>query len=185
MCKAEMFNEKAASDKSKPEEILKALNLKSGQKIADIGSGGGYFTIRFAAKVDNKGEVYAVDIEEKYLDFIKKRAVEKKLTNIKYINLSENNADLPDHYFDLIFIRNVYHHLDNRVELMKKYREKLKDHGRLAIIEYKPGGGIFNFRRLFGHNVPKERIVAELEQAGFQKFEEYNFLPEQSFTVFN
>lgn len=185
MCRAELFNRKAASSKSKPDQILKTLKITPGQKIADIGSGGGYFTLRFAETLEDKGEVYAVDTDEKYLDFIKKQAIEKKLNNIKYINLSENNADLPDNYFDLIFIRNVYHHLEDRVEIMKKYREKLKDQGRLAIIEYKPAGSIFNFKRLLGHNVPKEKIVAELEKAGLKKLEEYDFLPEQSFTVFS
>lgn len=184
MSRAEMFNKKASSPKSKPDEILKTLNLKPGQKIADIGAGGGYFSFRFAKAVGKEGQVFSVDTNEDYLDLIKNKVLEKGLNNIKPVNISER-FDLPDNYFDLIFFRNVYHHLENRVELMKNYRNKLKADGRLAIIEYKPGGSIFSFRRLFGHNVPKEKIVAELEQAGYQKITEYDFLSEQSFTIFS
>lgn len=179
-----MFNKKAASPKSKPDEILKALDLKSGQNVADIGSGGGYFSLRFAEAVGKQGQVFAVDTNKDYLDYIKTKASIKTLNNIKRVQISGDRIDLPDNFFDLIFFRNVYHHLKNRVEYMKTYKTKLKSNGRIAIIEYKPGGSIFSFRRFFGHNVPKEKIIAELKEAGYHKAEEYNFLSEQSFIIF-
>ena len=183
MCRAEMFNKRAASPKSKPDEILKALDLRAGQKVADIGSGGGYYTLRFAAAVGAAGEVFAVDTKQAYLDFIRKAAAERSINNVKYILIGKDS--LPDAYLDLIFFRNVYHHLEERVALMKAYKPKLKPGGRIAIIEYLPGkGGFFSYRRLFGHHVPKEKIIAELEQAGYQKITEYDFLAEQSFTIF-
>jgi arsenite methyltransferase len=184
MCRAELFNKRAASPKSKPDEILKALDLKPGQKVADIGSGGGYFSLRFAEAVRGEGEVFAVDTNADYLNHLGANASKKGLNNIKLVNISEGRFDFPDNYFDLIFLRNVYHHLENRVEYMKGYKTKLKPEGRIAIIEYKPGGSIFSFRRLFGHNVPKEKIMAELEQAGYHEIEEHGFLPEQSFMIF-
>ena len=183
MCRAELFNQKAAADKSKPAEVLQALQITPGQRIADLGAGGGYFTLRFAEETGAQGKVFAMDTEEKYLDFIKMQAAEKNLNNIEYIKLPENEADLPNDFFDLIFIRNVYHHLKDRTKLMRKYGKKLKVNGRLAIIEYRHGG-LFNFKHPLGHNVPKEKIVQELTLAGLQKTEDYDFLPEQSFTVF-
>ena len=184
MCRAKLFNQKAASAKSKPDEVLKALDLKSGQRIADIGSGGGYFSLKFARAVGKDGQVSAVDTNSEYLDYVKKQAAKENLVNIKFLLISAAKPELPKEHFDLIFIRNVYHHLENRVELMKAYKEALKPGGRLAIIEYKPGLGFFNFRRLFGHNVPVKTIVEELAQAGYQKIKEYDFLPEQSFAIF-
>ena len=179
-----MFNKKAASSKSKPDEILKALNLKPGQKVADIGSGGGYFSLRFAEAVRKDGKVFSVDTNEDYLNFIRANAAKQGLNNVKPVHTSGGKLDLPDNYFDLIFFRNVYHHLTDRVEYMKEYKTKLNSIGRIAIIEYKPGGSIFSFRRLFGHNVPREKIISEMEQTGFEKIEEHDFLPEQSFTLF-
>ena len=39
--RAEMFNSKAAAPENKPDQIIKGIDLKPGQNIADIGSGGG------------------------------------------------------------------------------------------------------------------------------------------------
>jgi len=179
-----MFNQKAASKKSRPDEILKALDLKAGQRVADIGSGGGYFSLRFAEAVGSSGQVFAVDTEAKYLEVVQKNALARGLKNVQLVNIAAR-VQLPDNTFDLIFFRNVYHHLENRVDIMKGYRGKLKPGGRIAIVEYRPGGSIFSFRRLFGHNVPREKIIAEMEAAGFRKAAEFEFLPEQSFTIFS
>lgn len=178
-----MFNKKAASEKSKPDEILKALDLKAGQRVADIGSGGGYFSLRFAEAVGSTGQVFAVDTEAKYLEFVQKSASAKGLKNVRPLNITTGDQ-LPDKAFDLIFFRNVYHHLKGRAALMKGYRAKLKTGGRIAIVEYRPGGSIFSFRRIFGHNVPREKIAAEMAEAGFRKAAEFDFLPEQSFAIF-
>ena len=180
-----MFNKKAAAEKSKPDEILRALNLQPGQKVADIGSGGGYFSLRFAEAVGASGQVFAVDTKSEFLDHIRNNASKKGLTNIKTVQIAEGEVSLPDNSCDLIFLRNVYHHLEDRVEYMKKFKSKLSPRGRIAVVEYKPGGSIFHFRRFFGHNVPKDKIISEMESAGFRKSEEFDFLPEQSFTIFS
>ncbi len=179
-----MFNKRASSERFKPDEIMKALNIKPGQRIADIGAGGGYFSFRFAEAVGRNGEVSAIDRNDDYLKYIREDASKRGLSNIKIIKASENNANLPNNYFNLIFFRNVLHHIENRVLFMKSIKPKLKPGGRIAVIEYKPGGSIFSFRRLFGHNIPKEKIIGELNRAGFRKSEEFNFLPEQSFMIF-
>ena len=91
--KARMFNMEAANPKNKPEEILKALALKQGQKIADIGAGGGYFSLKFAEAVGKQGAVYAVDIDPGKIEFIRKSALEKGLDNVHLI-LASRKAQL-------------------------------------------------------------------------------------------
>ncbi|MEM3704000.1 MAG: hypothetical protein QXX79_06270 [Candidatus Bathyarchaeia archaeon] len=54
--RAEMLNRKAADPKNKPNEIIEALGLQQGQKVADIGAGGGYFSLRFAEAVEKMDE---------------------------------------------------------------------------------------------------------------------------------
>ena len=82
-------------------------------------------------------------------------------------------------------MRNVCHHLPNRVEYFKKLKGALKSRGRIAIIEYKAGGGRFSFHRKFGHYVPKEVLKAEMKEAGYQLEKDLDFLPEQSFVIFS
>jgi ubiquinone/menaquinone biosynthesis C-methylase UbiE len=182
--KAEMFNRKASDPTNKPDEVLKALGLQQGQKVADIGVGGGYFALRFAETVGIEGQLLAVDINQNFLEFVQNSAKEKGLVNVKTVLTSESNATLPEKYLDLIFMRNVCHHLTNRIEYFAQLRSALKTDGRVAIIEYR-GGRLFSFHRLFRHYVPKETITKEMEEAGYRLEKDLDFLPEQSFTVFS
>jgi len=182
--KARMFNKKASEPKNKPANILETLALHPGQNIADIGSGGGYFSLRFAYAVGREGKVYAVDTNPEFLEFISNGAKEKGLDNIETILAAGDKLNLPEGIIDLIFVRNVYHHLTNQVEYFRKLKVLLKSGGRVAVIEYKPGG-IFSFHAIFGHHVRREVIVEEMERAGYKLNKNFDFLPEQSFTIFS
>lgn len=183
--KAEMFNKKAADPKNKPNEITEALGLQQGQNVADIGAGGGYFSVRFAEVVGRDGRVFAVDTNPKFLEFIRYLAKKNGFENVETVLAAEDAPNLPSKSIDLIFMRNVCHHLTNRVEYFKKLKNALKSNGRIAIIEYKAGGGRFSFHRKFGHYVPKETIMAEMEEAGYKLIKNLDFLPEQSFMIFS
>ena len=180
--KARMFNRKASNPRNKPDQIIEAIGLKSGQVIADIGSGGGYFTLKFAEIVGEEGKAYAVDTDEKLLEFVKKTAKEKGLNNVVMI-LVKDKLELPKESLDFVFMRNVTHHISNRVSYFKELKKFLKPHGKVVIIEYKKGKP-FTFRGLFGHYVPKETIVQEMNEAGYVLEKEFDFLPEQHFTIY-
>jgi len=180
---AEMLNKKASDPKNKPDQIIEAIALRPGQSIADIGSGGGYFSLRFAKIVGKEGRVYAVDIKPEFLEYVKNSAREEGLDNVIPIFVSGDKLDLPEKSLDLIFMRNVTHHIPNRVEYFKGLKRFLKPSGKIAIIDYKKGK-IFTFRRLFGHYLPKETIIQEMKEAGYLLEREFNFLPEQHFTIY-
>jgi len=181
--KAKMFNKKASDPKNKPDQIIEAISLKHGQSIADIGSGGGYFSLRFAKMIGEEGRVYAVDTKPEFLEYVKNSAREEGLDNV-IPTLVSGDLDLPEKSLDLIFMRNVTHHIPNRVEYFKSLKRFLKPDGRIAIIEYKKGK-IFTFRGLFGHCVSKGTIVQEMEEAGYLLEREFDFLPEQHFTIYS
>lgn len=182
--KAWMFNRKASSIKSKPDDILKALGLQPGQNIADIGAGGGYFSLRFAEAVGGRGVVYAIDTNQGFLDLLLENAERKRLKNIKTAPASRIQSLVPEKSLDIIFLRNVYHHIENRVQYFEDLSSKLKPTGEIALIEYKSNGG-FSFHKLFGHYVSQEKIIEEMDEAGYTVDKSYEFLPGQSFTVFS
>jgi arsenite methyltransferase len=74
---AKMFNKKASDLRNKPDQIVEAIALKPGQSIADIGSGGGYFSLRFAEMVGKEGRVYAIDTKPEFLEYVKNSAKKK------------------------------------------------------------------------------------------------------------
>ena len=180
-----MFNRKASDPKNKPDKILEALALQQGQKVADIGAGGGYFSLRFAEAVGKDGRLFAVDTNPKFLEFIENSAKEKGLDNVETVLTAEDKPTLPEKSMDLIFMRNVCHHLPNRVEYFKRLRSTLTPSGRIAIIDYRAGGGRFSFHRKFGHYVPKQILIAEMKEARYRLEKDLNFLPEQSFVIFS
>jgi arsenite methyltransferase len=183
--KAKMFNRKASRKQSRADEILKTLNIQPGQTIADIGSGGGFFTFLFSHLVGDKGTIYAIDTNEDFLAYINRQAAENGLINIKTVLATKKSIPIPHHSVDLVFVRNVYHHLQNRVQYFMQVKQLLSPSARVSIIEYSRHGSIFSFHRRCGHNVPQEIIVEEMSKAGYTIFASFDFLPIQSFTIFS
>lgn len=178
-----MFNAKAADPKNKPDQIIESIGLKKGQSVADIGSGGGFFSLKFADIVGPDGRVYAIDTDQKLLDVISTSAKEKGLTNLFTI-LAAEKPELPENSLDLVFMRNVTHHIPDRRSYFRNLKPFLKPAAQIAIIEYKPGK-LFTFHGLFRHSVPRKTIIRELEDAGFRLEKDLEFLPEQHFTIYS
>ena len=182
--RAKMFNKRASGPKSKPEMVIKALDLKAGKKIADIGAGGGYFSIKFGSKVGESGIVYAIDINPEFLKFIRDESNKNHLKNIKVVLSEKVFETIPKKSLDLIFIRNVLHHIPDRIDYFKRMVQVLRVDGQVAILDYNSNGR-FSFHKLFGHYIPKEEIIQLMKDAGYELNESFDFLPEQSFLIFN
>jgi ubiquinone/menaquinone biosynthesis C-methylase UbiE len=162
-----------------PDKVIATLGLKPGLKVADIGAGTGYFTIRLA-KSGAKPVVFASDIEASMLAHITKRAAAGHLANVKTAQASAESPNLPE-AMDLILIVNTIHHIPNRKAYFTKLAASLKPGGRLAIVDWKPGapmGPPEHFR------FTPEKMNAELGAAGYKQVEKHDFLPNQNFLVF-
>jgi arsenite methyltransferase len=176
---ADFFNRDASAPESKPDEIISALALKAGMRVADLGAGGGYFTLRFARAVGREGKVYAVDINAELLEIIKASVSRAGLRNVVFIHAREDDSLLPEKSVDLIFVRNVFHHLPDQEKYFRNMKPKLKTGGRVAIIEYKKG------TYYSGHETPEETVIEVMEKAGYSFLKRYGFLEKQSFTIFS
>jgi arsenite methyltransferase len=178
-----ILNTEASSAKSKPAEIIASLNIHDGDIIADIGSGGGYFTLALAGKVGKTGRVYAVDVKSKYLDFIRRKATQEGFDNISTVPGEGGEMDLPLAGLNLVFARNVFHHLPAPADYFSNIKKYLKPGGRVAIIDHKPKRG-FNFIALFKHYTPGETVIQEMERSGYTLMKSFDFLLDQTFTLF-
>jgi arsenite methyltransferase len=178
-----MLNKKASSAKMMPGKIIKSLLIKKGHAVADIGSGGGYFTREFAIKVGKTGRVYAVDAQAKNLNFIRRQSEKEGLANIVCVQATGNTVTLPDDCLDLMFVRNAFHHLPQPMQYFRNLKRFLKKDGKVAIIEHKPRRG-WSHVALFKHYTPVTVIMREMEEAGYQLVRSFDLLPAQSFTIF-
>lgn len=181
---AEMFNEIAANPIYKFEEVLKSLHIKEGDYIADIGSGGGFYTLKLVELTKSMGKVFAIDIRPNFLEYIENLAQQQNINNIQTILATNNTISLPpDHRIDLIFMRNVCHHLSARSNYFKNLRKFLKPTGRFVIIDYTPEGNREGHGPP-GHFVNPVDLLQEMKQAGYANVEEKTFLPGQLFMIF-
>lgn len=182
--RVEMLNRRAGSQKFKPDQIIQGLDIQKGDVIADIGSGGGFYTGKFATETGLKGLVYAVDKNDKFLSYIDQKASEKGLEHIKTVHVDQDKINIPEKSCDLIFLRNVFHHLEDPEKYFCEMKRYLKPGGRIAIIDYKKRMG-FNFISLFGHYTAETIIMKALAKSGYQHLKRFTFLPEQSFNIFS
>ena len=179
--KLNMLNKKAGSPENKPQEIIKSLKICDGNIIGDIGAGGGYFTFQFSKKVGKSGRVYAIDTNQKFLNFIDSESKKDTIINIKPVLAAENTLSLPE-TVDIFFLRNVFHHLPEPAEYFKNIKQFLKTDGKIAIIDYNKN--ISHFAGTSNHYTPEKNIIDSLEKAGLYMWKKFDFLPDQSFIVF-
>ena len=177
----ESLNKKASSSENKPQEVIKKMMLKEGDVIGDIGAGGGYFSIEFSRAVGEDGKIYSIDTNPKSLDYIESKAKKLGINNIETILVDKNGLNLTEKV-DIFFMRNVYHHLPDPVAYFKDLKPLLKNNGKITLLEYKKKK--FGFVGIFGHYTPEEEIYRQMNLAGYSVFENSNFLPEQSFNIF-
>jgi arsenite methyltransferase len=168
-------------DWQQPQRVIAALNIRPGDRVADLGSGGGYFTFRLAEAVGPAGRVYAVDIDRDMVDLIAKRVKQETLSNIEPVLAKPDDPLLPKAGVDLIFTSNTYHHIDKRIAYLTNLRKYLRPGGRVAIIDFDRRSW---FEGLFRHYTPTEFIKPEMEQAGYSLQEDLDFLDRQSFLIF-
>jgi ubiquinone/menaquinone biosynthesis C-methylase UbiE len=178
-----MLNKEASSHRNRPGEIIESLQIREGYAIADIGSGGGYFTLEFARKVGIKGRVYAADTQPKYLAFIRRWAEQEGLKNIAYVMVREHDISLPEAGLDLAFVRNAFHHLPDPAKYFHSLKRFLNPNGKVAVIEHKPKAG-FSFVAMFKHYTSSETILQAMEDAGYFLAQSFSFLPGQTFSLF-
>jgi predicted methyltransferase len=127
----------------KPEQIMDALNIADGSKVADIGAGSGWFTVRLAQRVGPKGLVYAQDVQKQMLEATRRRVQREGLRNIETRLGVGTSPNLPTAALDAVLAVDTYPEVDvdDRVAFLKNLAAALKPAGRLGIINYKPGRG--------------------------------------------
>ena len=160
----------------KPGEVVAALALAGGERVADLGAGGGYFTFPLAQAVGSSGRIYAVDVDASLLAYVGWRARARGLTQIETILASGTDSGLADQSVDLIFLANVFHHLPAPRQYFARLRTALRPGGRIAIVESSAEGS--------RHATAASEIVAALQAAGFTLAQVHTFLPGQSYQLF-
>ena len=166
----------------KPEEVLRALALRPGEAVADIGSGSGYFALRLAAAVGPKGRVYAVDVDPDMVRHLNRRLRDAGTTNVTTILSAPDDPLLADGSIDRFFICDTWHHIDDQTKYLALLKKMLRPGGEVVMIDFKkeetPMGPPLAMR------IARDALVQQIQAAGFRLATEHTFLPYQYFLVF-
>ncbi len=133
-----VYTESAWTDRDrwqKADELIKQLNLKTGNQVADVGCHEGYMTTKLAAVVGTQGKVYAVDVEQTKLDKLTANLEKRKLTNVQIIKGDYDNPRLPLNSLDAVIILDTYHEMDDHDQILQHIKSALKPSGRLVMCE--------------------------------------------------
>jgi predicted methyltransferase len=169
----------------KPDQVVKALNIDQYMTIADIGAGSGYFTRKFVWEVQDKGMVYAVDIEPGMLKYNEEMVYHLHTPyNAKFVVAKEDDPLLPPKSVDLAFLCNAYHHLEKRSDYFTLVKAALKPGARVAIIDFWTDGRAGDLGFSPDHLVARETVISEMAAAGYTLSKEHDFLTRQYFLEF-
>lgn len=166
----------------RPDLLVKALKLKPGMHVADIGAGTGYFTRRTAKEVLPGGKVYAVEIQQEMLDQLTAKLKPEGITNVVAVLGTEKDPRLPPATLDLIFMVDVYHEVAFPKEMLEKMKASLKKGGKLVFVEYRKEDPKVPIKEV--HKMAESQIRKEAEASGFKFLENYKGLPRQHLLVF-
>jgi predicted methyltransferase len=150
------------------EAIVKAIGLKPGMTVADIGAGTGLFTRLFADRVGPGGKVYAVDISPAFLAHIDAEAKRRDQPQIETLQGTQHSTNLPADSIDLAYLCDTYHHIEHPEHVLASIRRALRPGGRLVVIDFDRREGISTDFMLKHIRADKARFLAEIRAAGFE-----------------
>jgi ubiquinone/menaquinone biosynthesis C-methylase UbiE len=160
---------------------MDAIGVVPGMTVAEIGAGRGRYAVQMAERVGENGKVYANDISEDDLAYLRERCERDGIGNIETVLGDVTDPLLPEGTFDLVYVINSYHHFEDPVALLKNVIPSLKPDGRLVIIEHdwdKYGD------EAQWHCKPQNELIDEAYRAGFFLVGIETFLEKDNINIF-
>jgi ubiquinone/menaquinone biosynthesis C-methylase UbiE len=179
-----MLEREERDEFQQPDRVMQTLAFKPGERVADVGAGSGYFTVRVARAVGPEGKVLATDIRQEMLDFLENRLEEEQIGNVELKLTEKDDPMLPAGSLDTILLVDVWHYIRDP-EFAKKLAAGLAPGGRLVVIDYRPKP--FE-ERPWGppevQQTPREEVDEQMALAGLKPVRSHDYLSEQYFVEY-
>lgn len=161
--------ERAYDESRKPAELVRALHLAPGQRVADIGAAGGYLTFRLVAAVGPTGHVVATEVSDSSLAVLSARA--RGTPNLEVRKVSPDEPGLESGAYDFVLMAEVDHYLKDRAGYLTRLCAAFAPDGRLAVTHVRSPE-------------LKDPLMRAAEQAGYRVIEEFDGLPTDYLLIF-
>ena len=152
------------------DELLKLLDARPDARIADVGAGDGFFSVRIARAVLPNGRVVAVDVSDAALTKLRERASRDNVTNVDAVLGATDDPRLEAGRFDAVLIHNAYHEMTEHEAMLRHIRAAMKPGGRLVIVEpmHESSRGLPREKQVDKHDIEIDIVDQELRTAGFE-----------------
>lgn len=152
--------EDARDERGEAESVMRLAEIAPGMRVADIGAGEGYYTVRLAEKVGAQGKVLAQDIDREVLDRLGDRVVRERLDNVSIKLGAADNPNLPGDSFDRIFLVHMYHEVSEPYAFLWNMWPSLRPGGQVIVVD--------RDRPTDRNGIPPLLLSCEFEAAGFR-----------------
>jgi ubiquinone/menaquinone biosynthesis C-methylase UbiE len=153
------LNEDVRQSVGEFERVTRLAEVAPRMSVADIGAGGGYYTVHLSPMVGNKGRVLAEDIVPDTIRALAQRIQRERLDNVAIRLGQPNDPQLPAGSFDRVFMVHMYHEIARPSEFLWNLRPALKSDGRVIVVDAD--------RPTNQHGTPQRLLVCEFNALGF------------------
>ena len=164
-----------------PQAVVDHLPINSKDRVADLGTGTGYFAFRIASLIP-EGRVFAVDIQPEMLSVVNEVKKRNQVENLEAILATETNLNLAPKSIDVALMVDAYHEFAYPQEIMNNLFTALKPGGKVVLVEYRQENPMIMIKPL--HKMSQKQVKKEMKTANFRWQKTQEFLPEQHFMIF-
>ena len=182
------FNSPARAQWEHTDEILDAIGLQSGDQVADIGAGAGFYAFRFAQRVGPEGRVHAIDTNQRHVTYMQEVANQEGITNLQPTFTDRIPDSIPDDSLDVVFLCSTYQAIyasirrEERDSFIDTLHRALKPGGKLVISENATVvAGDIPYR---GISIDASVVKGQLQAYGFTLVQEHQFIPQRYIVIF-
>ena len=146
----------------KPDEVIHFLGDLKNKTIIDIGAGTGYFEFKMN---EPSAKIIAADVDDRFIKYLNDRITKEQSSNISARKAEYEKPPVSEKEADIVFMVDVYHHIENRKDYFSMVKKGLKPNGEMVIVDFKKGD--------FEHGPPDDMkieiqtVINEMKLAGF------------------
>lgn len=179
-----LFNNPLRPVWERTDVLMKEVNIQPGEKIVDIGCGPGFFAMQFSKIVGPNGKIYAIDTNQRHLDFLKPLIEDTGTTNIELVHSKFDDICIPARSVDRAFMCSLYGVIylvsmePVKDRFIKSIIQALKPGGKLTIVDNNSvvPPGIVPYH---GSRIEPSLVIAQLEHYGFRLIRQKQIIPQR------
>ena len=121
-----------------PARVLARFHMMPGERVLDIGSGTGYYSLEAARRIGDGGRLTCLDIQHEMLLESRRRLFVAGFGSAGFVEASAEQLPFASDSFDHVLLVTVFGEILHRSQALREIRRVLRPGGRLSVSEQLP-----------------------------------------------